>query len=145
MKTILRFCKSRLAAVLLVISLVTACFVPIIEHEFVAYDDYVYITQNPIVTGKSLTTNFYLSFSHTYEQNYSPLLWISYTLIYNTFGTDPFYYHLVSLLAHLTGSIFLFGIAKKLNINRAVALIAVILWATHPQRVEAVAWAASGC
>lgn len=143
MKKSLILSTSYYAAYLLIGLTIILCFGQILTHQFVAYDDYVYITQNPIVTHHDIGSSVKSAFSHTYEQNYSPLLWVSYALLYKMFGLEPFYFHLASLLAHISAAFLLFGIARKLNIKNTIALIAVILWALHPLRAEAVAWAAS--
>jgi hypothetical protein len=57
-------------------------------------------------------------------------------------GTDPFTWHLVSLVLHLANSGLVFLLISRLFSNRAAALVASILFAIHGTRPEAVTWAA---
>jgi len=58
-------------------------------------------------------------------------------------GTDPFSWHLASLLLHLANAVLVFLLISRLFANRPTALFASILFAIHGTRPEAVTWIAS--
>ena len=55
-------------------------------------------------------------------------------------GTDPFLWHLDSLLLHLADSVLVFLLISRLFSSRPAALVASILFAIHGTRPEAVTW-----
>lgn len=132
------FHSSRIKIILFL--LVACIFLPTLRNDFVIYDDLIYLHQNPIVTTPDSKAAFLTAWLRPYEQNYTPLLWSSFRLIYDFFGINPLAFHLPSLLLHATNTVVLMSVMLKLGAPPRVALIASIVWAIHPQRVEAVSW-----
>lgn len=79
-------------------------------------------------------------FTHFHAHNYYPLTMLSYMVDYRLWGTNPFGYHLQSLLWHVVASTALYSVFLRLRISPMIAAIAVLVFAVHPQRVESVVW-----
>jgi tetratricopeptide (TPR) repeat protein len=63
---------------------------------------------------------------------------LSYFLIYTIAELDPFYYHLASLLLHTLNAVLVYWMATLILKNQLGALIAALLFASHPALSEAV-------
>jgi tetratricopeptide (TPR) repeat protein len=83
--------------------------------------------------------------------HYQPLTWLTFALDFFLWGTDPFGYHLTSLIIHSINAALFYLVALRLlslalgasdrpiRIHLAAGL-AALLFAVHPLRVESVAW-----
>ena len=124
-----------------VLAITFLCFFPSLQNKFVNLDDPQYLTENPVVKNIS-TENLKAIFSEQFVGNYQPITMLSYMVEYKLFGLHPFGYHLMNLLFHLLGTLFVFLIIKKLSGNDLVAFITSLLFGIHPLHVESVAWIA---
>ncbi len=133
--------------------LTAAFFLPTLGNGFVNWDDPLIITRN-LHLRQPLWTEIRWMFSHLTLGSYQPLAWLSYRLDYALWGLRPFGYHLTQLLIHATAAAVFFHVAEnilslslkthgenKLDRLRPAALLAALLFAVHPLRVESVAWA----
>lgn len=121
-------------------------FTPSLQNKFVNLDDPQYLTTNPVVQALN-AENLKTIFSEQFVGNYQPVTMLSYMIEYQLFGLNPFGYHLVNLLFHLLGTLFVFLIIKKIvptlkGGENLVAFIAALLFGIHPLHVESVAWIA---
>ncbi len=137
MKKIKKYQKA-LLMFMLIVTAVT--FYPVLNADFINYDDTVMITGNWKI--KSLATdNLKAMFFDMHERLYHPLVSISYALEYHFFGEDPYFYHAVNLILHLLNVLLVFFIFFKLTKgNFPVSFITAFIFACHPLHVEAVAW-----
>ncbi|MEW6730948.1 MAG: tetratricopeptide repeat protein [Acidobacteriota bacterium] len=119
-------------------------------REFVNYDDYLYIVDNPHIQQGLAWREIKWVFTHTYIYLWIPLTWISFMFDYQFFGLNASAYHLHNAILHGLTSILLFLILKRLayslyqqETNQAlwVSAFMAALFALHPLRVESVAWA----
>jgi protein O-mannosyl-transferase len=128
-------------------------FAPVMENDFVTWDDYDNLVSNPSYRGLGwnqvgwMFTTFHLG-------HYQPLSWLTFALDYVLWGMDPRGYHLTNLIFHAANAVFFYFIARRLialalsNPEQekswhltATAAFAALLFAIHPLRVESVAWA----
>jgi tetratricopeptide (TPR) repeat protein len=123
---------------------------------FINLDDPFYITNNPLI--KSLTPGAILKvFSESHLAAWLPLTYLSFAVDYHFWGDNPVGYHLTNILLHGANALLVVLLAD--GIFRAVRegdwlvegvawgypvslLLAGLLFALHPLRVESVAWAA---
>ena len=80
-----------------------------------------------------------------------PLTWLSYMADNQLFKLNPWGFHLHNIILHIINTTLVYFIIKKLasllniKINSThkyiILILGVLLWAIHPMRVEAVAWA----
>ncbi len=143
--------KDKLIIVLMAsLVVVTAIvFSPILNNEFLNFDDNVLIYENPVVANNGDFSFKDIFSSKLFMPHYKPLVFLQWNLEYRIFGFDPFYFHLHNLLLHLLNVILVFFIAKKLikrfsvpeNFSIYSAFFIAIIFAIHPMRAESVAWA----
>lgn len=149
------FFKS-LAAPAIIAVLVWACFAQVLGNDFVNWDDPSFFLNNPDYRGLS-PVNLGWMFTTFHEGHYQPMSWLVHGLVYSFYGMDPRGYHLASLLAHTANAVLVFFFCRamlRLAHPRApladprsglglqvAATFGALVFALHPLRVEAVAWA----
>ena len=106
------------------------------------YDDYATIVENkyirhPVTSLPSLFSRSYFNIASG-EASYRPVATLSYFLIYAIGGLNATYYHLFSVLLHTLNVILVYLLADLIIKNRYSALIAGLLFASHPALSEAV-------
>jgi protein O-mannosyl-transferase len=111
-------------------------------NDFVRWDDGLLIYENPIVreiSPWSVTSAF-----TTYDPElYIPLTLLSYQFDYLIAGSNPFIYHLTSLLLHTINALLVTWFVYLLSKRKFAALFCGLLFAVHPLHTEAVAWASA--
>ena len=114
-------------------------FIPALKAGFVAWDDGVYVYDNPLIKDLSyLKTLLTTSFA---GGNYHPLTMLTYALNYQVSGEDAWSYHLLNLLLHLINCVLVYRFASLLSRgNNFIAFTTALLFAIHPMHVESVAW-----
>lgn len=106
------------------------------------YDDYGSIVENKYIDqpGRLLASLFdpsYFKYAGL-EASYRPVSTLSYFLIHSVVGLNPLYYHLVSLILHTFNTLLVYQTATLVLRQRLPALIAGLLFASHPVLTEAV-------
>ncbi len=106
------------------------------------YDDFGSIVENKYIKqpGQFLSSLFNQSYFKIagLEASYRPVATLSYFLIYTIAELNPFYYHLASLLLHSLNAVLVYWLANLILKNELSALIAGLLFASHPALSEAV-------
>ena len=95
--------NNKIMRIFICIFLVVSTFVvysQVQDHEFLNYDDNEHITENLNVKAgfTSETVNWALTKSH--ESNWFPLTWLSHTLDYQLYGSNPKGHHLTNFFSH---------------------------------------------
>src|SRR5258707_10299 len=128
-------------------------FSPSLRNEFVDWDDYSNLVNNPHYRGlgwsqlRWMFTTFHLG-------PYQPLSWVTFGLDYLIWGMKPVGYHLTNLILHSANAVFFYFVSRRLlavafsisddhgswRLNVSAAFAAVT-FAIHPLRVESVTWA----
>jgi Flp pilus assembly protein TadD len=139
-----------LVAVLL--ALVTiALYWPAMRHDFVNYDDQVYVTENVHVQNGLTLENIKWAFFNPVCANWHPLTVLSHMWDCQLFGLRPWGHHLTNVLLHAFNAALVFALLRQLTGAMWRSLLVAALFAVHPLRVESVAWVAerkdvlSGC
>ncbi len=107
---------------------------------FVNYDDPLYLEMNPGVMAGFSREGLRLMWTTYSYGNWQPITLMSHALDLQLFDLRPGAHHLVSVFFHLVNSILLFVFLARWTGNRQAAFCAALLWAIHPQNVDAVAW-----
>ncbi len=118
-----------------------ALFSPVRNHDFVNYDDDVYLVENPLINSGFNAPGIKEAFTSGHQFMWHPLTTLSHMLDVEWFGLDPGPHHLVSVLLHSISATLLFLLLNRLTGSLWRALIVAALFAWHPLRVESVAWA----
>jgi tetratricopeptide (TPR) repeat protein len=126
---------------------------PVLDNQFVAWDDAQQIYQNSHLT--SIDGKFFRwAFLEQYALLWMPLTWLSFALDYQIWGMNPFGFHLTSLFLHGLNALFVallsvqvVTIARRrtagLSTDTLVfcAIAGGLLFALHPLKAEPLAWA----
>ncbi|MBC8433409.1 MAG: tetratricopeptide repeat protein [Desulfobacterales bacterium] len=128
-------------AVCLLLALVTiAAYWQLSACDFVGFDDYVQLVDNPYlhegITGKTIAWAFSFE-SATY---WHPLTWLSHMLGFQIFGFKPGMQHLINLFFHIANTLLLFVVLKRMTGALWESAFVAGLFALHPLNVESVAW-----
>lgn len=127
---------------LLIVFATLVIFAQTAGHDFINYDDNVYVYENPNLAS-GLTWNYIVrSFTSVYEVNWIPLTWISHGLDVQLFGLNPAGHHIINVLLHTASTGILYVILRKLTADVWKSAMVAALFAIHPLHVESVAWVA---
>jgi tetratricopeptide (TPR) repeat protein len=122
--------------------LVFAIYGQTANHEFINFDDDVYIYDNPHIESGLTLKNIQWAFTDAYGGNWHPLTWVSHMVDIQIFGKNPGAHHLINAGLHLINSCLLFFILRKATGCLWKSALVAVFFAVHPLRVESVAWAA---
>lgn len=134
--------------------LVFAVFFPILNHEFVDFDVYGQLLQNPYIRGLTLDNLKHILTTRCIT-SYYPVRTLSFALDYQIWGLNPRGFNLTQILVHLANTLLVFGLAARLLRQTApdrapagslrslsAAFLPACAFAVHPLVVEPVAWVA---
>ena len=124
----------------LVVLVTAAIYWPATRCDFVTYDDYMYVLDNPHVSSGLTWANVQWAFRSDYAANWHPLTWLSHMLDCQMFGLKPWGHHLTSVLLHALNAGLVFALLQLLTGAPWRSLLVAVLFALHPLRVESVAW-----
>lgn len=133
-------------------------FANAVRADFVNWDDDVYVTENPYVRELSRENVAHI-FAHPYFYSYIPVTLLSHAADVSIWGMNPKGHHLTNVVLHSFNAVWFFlasvlFLALRRNndtgtsrlVERVTlplilgAVIGTMLYATHPLRVEPVAW-----
>jgi tetratricopeptide (TPR) repeat protein len=119
-----------------------AVYFPVRGHDFIYFDDPIYVTENARVNGGLSWASIIWAFSNPVVANWHPITVLSHMLDCQLFGLNAGPQHLVSAAIHATNGVLLFLVLLRLTgaFWRGAAVAAI--FALHPLRVESVAWIA---
>jgi tetratricopeptide (TPR) repeat protein len=117
-------------------------FVQTLSHEFLRYDDAIYVYENPNLREDLDLRAVGRAFREPYEANWIPLTWLSLHLDRTLFGLEPAGYHAVNALQHWLAAILLFLALHRMTGASAASAFTAAVFAIHPLHVESVAWIA---
>ena len=112
------------------------------NHEFVNFDDNVYITENNHIQNGITIQGLCWAFTTGHAANWHPLTWISHMLDIQIFGLNPQWHHLTNLLFHIANVLLLFFVLHRMTKALWQSAFVAALFALHPLHVESVAWIA---
>ena len=84
-------------------------------HDFVAYDDIDYVTENRFIQKGLTFDNLIWAFTSTVSGNWHPLTLLSHMLDCQLFGLDAGLHHLTGLVFHIANSLLLFVVLHKVK------------------------------
>ncbi len=145
---------TRLVFPVLIFLATLAVFVPALQNQFVDWDDYKMLLENPHYRGLGWAELHWM-FTTFYMGHYQPLTWVAFGVDYLLWGLEPFGYHLTNLILHAANAALFYFVALRLlsvrssdpaSSSRPILLalsaaFAALFFSLHPLRVESVAWA----
>jgi protein O-mannosyl-transferase len=153
----MRRCGWEIMIVLLLVGCTALVFRGGLRADFVRWDDDILIYDNPHLTGLNAPTVRWMFTAFDYVVRYQPLTWLTWAAIAQWAGRNPAPYHLASLVFHALNACLVFLLIRELLLRTKRQMVeparakysalcagaATLLWAVHPMRVEAVAWASA--
>ncbi len=127
---------------LLLLGLALGTYLPVVNNDFVSFDDPDYVTANWRVQQGLSWQNFTWAFSTAAAANWHPLTWLSHMLDCQLFGLGAWGHHLTSVLLHTLNTILVFLVLQRMTGAIGRSLVVALLFGLHPLRVESVAWVA---
>ena len=117
-----------------------AVFAQVRTHDFIDFDDGLYVVDNPNVRGGLTADNVAWAFTTGRAANWHPLTWISHQADVSMFGMDAGLHHLTNVFWHALNAVLLFGFLRSLTGAVWRSAFVAALFAIHPAHVESVAW-----
>ncbi len=112
------------------------------NHDFVNYDDNLYVTENYHVQAGLTWKGIIWAFTTTHASNWHPVTWLSHMLDCEIWGLYPGGHHLSSLLFHIVNTLLLFVVLERMTGALWRSACVAAFFALHPLHVESVAWVA---
>ena len=122
--------------------LVWIVFGQTLGHEFVNYDDNVYVYENPLVSEGLTWRGMAAAFAESHARNWHPLTTLSHMLDAELFGLTPRGHHATNVVLHTAAVLLLFLILRDMTGAFWRSALVAALFAIHPLRAESVAWIA---
>jgi Flp pilus assembly protein TadD len=131
-----------LGIVIFIVALSWAVFGQTFHHQFINYDDPLYVLDNAHVRAGLTWHGIAWAFTHVHSQNWHPLTSISHMLDCQLFGVNPGPHHLMNVLFHSIAAALLFLFLRQATGSIWRSAFVAAVFAIHPLRVESVAWIA---
>jgi protein O-mannosyl-transferase len=119
-----------------------AVYSQIQDHNFINFDDPVYVTENLKLKDGLTLKSVIWAFTTSRDGNWFPITWISHLLDYQLFGLNSGGHHLTNLLLHIANALILFFVFVRITGTLWQSGFVAALFALHPFNVESVAWVA---
>jgi tetratricopeptide (TPR) repeat protein len=119
-----------------------AVYSPVRNHEFVQYDDDIYVTENPNVQSGLTWQSIKWASTAIHASYWHPLTWLSHMLDCTLFGVNAGRHHIINVLFHAANAILLFVVLNRMTKGFWQSAFVAGLFALHPLQVESVAWVA---
>jgi len=110
------------------------------DHEFIDFDDNLYVTENSHVQAGLTLKGVKWALTTTDVAYWHPVTWLSLMLDYELYGLNSRGYHLTNLLFHILSTLLLFAALKRMTGAHWQSAFVAALFALHPLNVESVAW-----
>jgi protein O-mannosyl-transferase len=112
------------------------------DHEFINYDDNVYVTGRSLVQSGFTDESIIRAFTSVHFGAWLPITSLSYMLDHELYGLNPKGYLLTNLFFHVANSLLLFLALIRMTGAIWQSAFVAAMFALHPLNVESVAWIA---
>ncbi|WP_224985037.1 tetratricopeptide repeat protein [Geomonas agri] len=127
---------------ILMLLVTLAVYAQTANHDFINFDDTLYVTTNPVVKDGLKAWTIAWAFTATTASNWHPVTWLSHMTDVQLFGLNPYGHHLTSVIIHTLSALLLFLLLAQITAAPWQSLFVATLFALHPLHVESVAWVA---
>jgi protein O-mannosyl-transferase len=111
-------------------------------HDFVNFDDHVYVYDNALVTTGLTVDGVARAFTQSHARNWHPLTTMSHMLDCQLYGLKAGGHHFTNVLLHTVAVLLLFAVLRDVTGAFWRSAFVAALFAIHPLHVESVAWVA---
>ncbi|MEI2722198.1 MAG: hypothetical protein V9H26_01270 [Verrucomicrobiota bacterium] len=126
----------------LLIGATVATYWPVLENDFINYDDPDYVTANEVVKRGLTWNGVQWAFATGHASNWHPVTWLSHMLDVSWFGLRPAGHHATNLFLHVANTLLLWRLLLRMTGSLWRSALVAGLFALHPLHVESVAWVA---
>jgi tetratricopeptide (TPR) repeat protein len=119
-----------------------AVFGQTLAHDFVNFDDHLYVYENPLIIRGLSADGITSAFTHTHARNWHPLTTVSHMLDCQLYGLNAGGHHFTNVILHTISVLLLFLVLKQMTGALSQSAFVAALFAIHPLHVESVAWIA---
>jgi tetratricopeptide (TPR) repeat protein len=120
--------------------LVVIAYAQVIGHDFVNFDDQMYVLENPFLDWGLTLGGVIQDFASPYHQNWIPITAVSYRIDWALYGKDAAGYLITNVIIHLLASLILFFALCRMTHSLWRSVFVAGVFAIHPLHVESVAW-----
>jgi len=130
--------------VCLILTVITiAAYWQVSGYDFVGFDDNTQIVANSYLHKGITIKTIAWAFGFESSTYWHPITWLSHMLGFQLFGFRPGMHHWINLLFHISNTLLLFLILKRMTGAFWQSAFVAGLFAIHPLNVESVAWVAA--
>ncbi len=119
---------------LLLFAATLAVFAQTAGHDFVNWDDNVYVYNNTHVISGLTLSGIAWALQSTHAANWHPLTWVSHMIDCQLFGLWPGGHHLTSVCLHATAAVSLFLALGEMTGRLWPSAFVAAVFALHPLR-----------
>jgi protein O-mannosyl-transferase len=127
---------------LALIAVIVAIYAPVRHFEFINYDDFDYVAENPHVIGGLSWEGIKWAFTAEVSSNWHPVTLLSLMFDAQVYGDHAGGFHITNVLLHIVNTLLLFGVLHAMTGALGRSAVVAALFAVHPLHVESVAWVA---
>jgi protein O-mannosyl-transferase len=128
-------------AIYLALTVITlAVFGQTVSHDFVNFDDDLYVYDAPNIKAGITINGIALAFTRPHARNWHPLTTISHMLDCQLWGLNAGGHHTTNVVLHTIAVLLLFRVLQQMTGALWKSAIVAALFAVHPLHVESVAW-----
>jgi tetratricopeptide (TPR) repeat protein len=134
--------RIRIAVCIFLTAIVWLVFAQTLRHEFINFDDNVYVYDNTEVSRGLTVEGLKWLVTHSHAHLWHPLTTLSHMLDCQFYGLRPGGHHFTNVLLHNLAAVLLFLVLAEMTGSLWVSAFVAAIFAIHPMRVESVAWVA---
>ena len=112
------------------------------DHNFINFDDDLYITDNLNVQAGLNSESFIWSFTTSHPPYWHPVTWLSHMLDYHFYGSNPKGHYLTNLFLHICSVLIVGIVFFRMTGGFWQSSFIAAMFAFHPLNVEPIAWLA---
>ena len=109
-------------------------------HDFISYDDQLYVTDNFRIHQGISVDSIAGAFKDVHTGHWHPLTMISHTVDWSLFGDSAGGHHWTNVVLHILNTILLFFLLHTMTGALWRSALVATFFAIHPMNVESVAW-----
>ncbi|MBI1422266.1 MAG: hypothetical protein GC149_02290 [Gammaproteobacteria bacterium] len=114
----------------------------VIGHDFVKYDDDIYL-QSPIIANGISLYSIVHAFNVIVNDNWHPITVLSLMLDSQLYGIHSAYgFHITNMLLHILNGLLCYFFVRNISKSPEISIFVSLLFVAHPLQVETVSWVA---
>ena len=133
-------CQKNVVIMIALTLLVLLVYWQVQGHDFISYDDQLYVTDNFRIHQGISVDSIAGAFKDVHTGHWHPLTMISHMVDWSLFGDSAGGHHWTNVVLHILNTILLFFLLQTMTGALWRSALVATLFAIHPMNVESVAW-----